>query len=82
MLLNHILLLKHIMPINHVTLYGDILLDNDWLGIGLYLGYIVAFGLPAILLKVGFNVPFEVLRKMYHMVIALSIFPLVTFFDN
>lgn len=57
------------------------MLNNDWMGIGLYLGFIVAIGLPAILLKVRFDVPFEVLRKMYHMVIALSIFPLVMFFD-
>lgn len=58
------------------------MLHNDWVSIGLYLGFIVVFGLPAILLKVGFNVPFEILRKMYHMVIALSIFPLVMFFKN
>lgn len=57
------------------------MLNNDWLAISLYLGFIIAIGLPVILLKVRFNVPIEVLRKMYHMVIALTIFPLVILFD-
>jgi dolichol kinase len=34
-----------------------------------------------VLLKVCFNVPFELIRKMYHMVITLSIFPLVKLFS-
>ena len=34
------------------------------------------------LLKVYFNVPFEVMRKMYHLVITLSIFPLVKLFST
>lgn len=55
---------------------------NDLVGTGLYFGFIVAIGLPVILLKLHCNVPFEVLRKMYHMVIALSIFPLVIFFNT
>ena len=55
---------------------------NDLTGLGLYLGYFVATGVPAILLKVFFNVPFEVIRKIYHMVITLSIFPLVTVFST
>lgn len=55
---------------------------NDWLGIGLYLGFLVATGGPAILLKMRFNLPFEVVRKTYHLAITLSIFPLVTFFHT
>jgi len=58
------------------------MLYNDLLGLGFYLGFLVACGLPAILLKVYFNIPFEIIRKMYHMVITLSIFPLVTFFST
>ena len=56
--------------------------QNDLLAIGLYFGCIVAVGLPAILARVVFKIPFELLRKMYHMVITLSIFPLVTFFNH
>lgn len=56
--------------------------QNDWLGLGLYLGFLVAVGLPTVLLKARFNVPFELIRKMYHMVITLSIFPLVMFFSH
>lgn len=57
------------------------MLDNDWFGVGLYLGFLIVIGLPAVLLKVFFNVPFEVMRKLYHMAIVLSIFPLVTVFN-
>jgi dolichol kinase len=49
---------------------------------GLYVGFLIAIGLPTVLLKVCFNVPFEVIRKMYHMVITLTIFPLVTVFST
>lgn len=51
-------------------------------GIGLYFGFIVAIGLPVVLLKVRFNLPFEITRKLYHLVITLSIFPLVTVFST
>ncbi len=54
---------------------------NDLIGLGLYLLFIVAIGLPMVLLKGCFHVPFEVIRKMYHMVITLSIFPLVKLFS-
>lgn len=54
---------------------------NDFIGLGLYFAYFVAAGLPAILLKAFFNIPFELIRKVYHLVITLSIFPLVTLFD-
>lgn len=55
---------------------------NDLIGLGLYLGYIAATGIPAVLLKAFFNVPFEIIRKVYHMVFTLSIFPLVTVFST
>jgi dolichol kinase len=58
------------------------LLQNDLTGLALYLGYFIATGLPAVLLKVFFNVPFELIRKVYHLVITLSIFPLVTVFST
>jgi phytol kinase len=57
-------------------------LHSDWLGVGLYLGFLVALGLPAVLLKVYFNVPFELMRKIYHLVITMSIFPLMTLFST
>ncbi len=55
---------------------------NDWIALGMYFGFIVAIGLPAILLKVFLDLPFELLRKMYHMVITLSVFPLVILFTH
>jgi len=54
---------------------------NDFIALGLYFGFIIAIGLPAILLKVYCKLPFEVTRKLYHLVITLSIFPLVRFFS-
>ncbi len=58
------------------------MLHNDWIGVGLYIGFIIVIGLPAILLKVCVNLPFELMRKMYHLVITLSIIPLVSFFST
>ena len=58
------------------------MLHNDWFGLGFYIGFLIVIGLPTVLLKVFFNLPFEVIRKMYHMVITLSIFPLVMLFEN
>ncbi len=55
---------------------------SDLVAVGLYIGCILAMGLPAILLKVCFDVPFELMRKIYHMVITLSIFPLVMLFST
>lgn len=57
-------------------------MHNDWIGLGLYIGFIIVIGLPTVLLKLYFNVPFEVIRKMYHLVITLSILPLVSFFST
>jgi dolichol kinase len=56
------------------------LLPADWIGFGLYLAFFVVIGLPTILLKAIFPVPFEMTRKLYHLLITFSIFPLVTFF--
>jgi phytol kinase len=58
------------------------MLINDLIGVGLYLGFIIGLGLPLILLKAYFNLPFELTRKLYHMVVTLSIFPLVQIFDT
>ena len=58
------------------------MLHNDLLGVGLYIGFLVVLGLPMVLLKLYFNVPFEVMRKMCHLVITLSIFPLVMLFST
>lgn len=55
---------------------------NDLIGFGLLLGYFVAMGLPMILLKAFDKVPFEVARKLYHLVIALSIFPMLKLFSS
>jgi len=55
---------------------------NDLIGFGLLIGYFVAMGLPMILLKAFDKVPFEVARKLYHLVIALSIFPMLKLFSS
>jgi phytol kinase len=57
------------------------MLHNDLIALGLYFGFILAIGLLIILIKVFFNMPFEVTRKLYHLMITLSIFPLVKFFS-
>lgn len=58
------------------------MVHNDLIGFGLFVGYFIVAGLPPILLKVYLNTPFEVTRKMYHLVIALSIFPLLNLFST
>ncbi len=58
------------------------MLNNDLIGFGLYLAYFVFAGLPPILLKMYFKIPFEVTRKMFHLLITLSIFPLLHFFST
>jgi phytol kinase len=60
---------------------GKAVLLNDWTAIALYLGFILVVGLPLVLLKAFANLPFEVARKLYHLLITLSIFPLVRLFD-
>ena len=34
------------------------MLLNDLMGLGLYIGFLIVIGLPAVLLKAYFNVPF------------------------
>jgi dolichol kinase len=56
--------------------------NSDLIGFSLYLAYFIIAGLPLILLKVYLNTPFEVTRKIFHLVIALSIFPLLNLFSS
>lgn len=58
------------------------MLLNDLIGFGLYIGYFIIAGLPPILLKVYLKTPFELTRKMFHLVITLSIFPLLHLFSE
>lgn len=58
------------------------MLSEFLMGFGLYLGYFALFGLPSLLLKTLFNVPFELVRKMLHIILVMSIFPLVYFFGT
>lgn len=58
------------------------MLRNDIIGFVLFIGYFVAAGLPLILIKAYFRTPFELTRKMYHLVITLSIFPLLKLFST
>lgn len=58
------------------------MLHNDLIRFGVFLGYFVVTGLPPILLRVCFKTPFEITRKMYHLVIILSIFPLIKLFST
>jgi phytol kinase len=58
------------------------MLHHDLVGFGLFLGYFAVAGLPPILLQVCGKTPFEVTRKMYHLVITLSIFPLLKLFST
>jgi phytol kinase len=53
---------------------------EDLAGIGLYFAYFVAAVPPLMLFKARARLPFEITRKLYHLVITLSIFPLVTVF--
>lgn len=58
------------------------MLFNDLVAVGLYFTFIISVGLPVILIKAYLNLPFEVTRKLYHLVITLSIFPLVKAFST
>lgn len=58
------------------------MLNEALIDMALYVGCIIAMGLPAVALGAAFDVPSEVVRKLYHMVITFSIFPLVHFFDT
>ncbi len=59
------------------------MLHNDLPGFGLYIGYFIVAGiLPLVLLRVCFNAPFELVRKVLHIVVTMSIFPLLLFFST
>lgn len=58
------------------------MLYNDLIGFCLFIGYFVVAGLPPILLKAYGKTSFEVTRKLYHLVITLSIFPLLNLFSS
>lgn len=58
------------------------MLHSDWIGFALFIGYFIIAGAPLILLKAVFNLPFEITRKMYHLLITLSIFPLLKLFSG
>jgi len=58
------------------------MLTSDLLGLCLFISYFIVAGLPLLLLKAYFNVPFEVARKMLHIVLTLSIFPLLKLFST
>lgn len=57
--------------------------ETDLIGIGLFLGYYVVAALPPLLLlTLHFDAPFEMVRKVVHLVQTLSIFPLVMLFST
>jgi len=58
------------------------MLHNDLLGIILFFAYFFVTGLLPIILRIYFKAPFELVRKMLHLVITLSIFPLLYFFST
>ena len=57
------------------------MLNNDIIGLGLYFAYFVAAALLALLFKRYIKVPSELFRKMLHLVITLSILPLLKLFS-
>lgn len=56
--------------------------ENDLVSFGVYFGSIFATLLPILALKKAFKLSFEVVRKMYHLVIVLSFIPLMEFFSS
>lgn len=59
------------------------MLQDILIGFGLFIGYFIVAGLiPLVLLKKFFKVPSEIIRKMLHIMVAMSIFPLLKFFDT
>lgn len=57
------------------------MLSSDLIGLFLFFGYFVVVGLPPLLLGAYGNVPSEVRRKMLHIVLVLSIIPLIELFS-
>lgn len=58
------------------------MLQNDLTGFALLITYFVIAGVPMILLKAYDKLTFEVARKMYHLVITLSIIPMLKLFSS
>ncbi len=58
------------------------MLNHDLIGVAAYFGYFAIVGVPVVLLKLRANLPFEISRKLFHIVITLAIFPLVIAFQN
>jgi phytol kinase len=57
-------------------------LINDLVGLGQYIGLVILIGVPVLLFKMAVRLPFELSRKLYHMLISMTIFPLVQFFST
>lgn len=58
------------------------MLPDFLIGFGLFFGYYVLVGLSSLLLKATLNLPAELWRKMLHIVLVMSIFPLLYFFNT
>jgi len=56
-------------------------LHNDLIGLGMYIAYFAAAALLALLIKRYIKIPTEVFRKILHLVITLSILPLLKLFS-
>lgn len=57
------------------------MLHNDLIGLGLYIAYFVVAALLALLFKRYIKLPSELFRKMLHLVITMSILPLLKLFS-
>jgi len=57
------------------------MINNDLIGIGLYFAYFVVAALLALLVKRYIKVPSEMFRKMLHLIITMSILPLLKLFS-
>lgn len=58
------------------------MMQNDLIGFGLFIGYFVVAALTALSIKTCFKVPLELFRKMLHIVITMSILPLLYLFSD
>ena len=58
------------------------MLLNDLIGFGLFIGYFVVAALTLLLIKTYLKMTSEVFRKLLHIVITLSIFPLLKLFST
>lgn len=56
------------------------MLHNDLISFGLYIGYFLVTGITPLLVLKLLNTPFELTRKILHLVITFSIFPLLILF--